>query len=168
MRIRVALVAVAASLCLAPVVPNPRTLASGKLDAAQSYDFVCSVVNKAEENWVGDNDVPVTIELKDAAGNVAVNPSTFQPATLNTEISPGEAAMLVVPANFVGTTSYYCWAQVPEEAEAIFGTFLVRDAQDRSTAATPLSEDLAKRFFELLGKAHEIDAKLDWLLGDDL
>ncbi len=162
----------AAAVLLLPLAASSqkvyRNLASAKLDASQSYDFSCNVVNKNDESdadW-GDKDFEVTLTLKDADGDVYVDPSTFLPATLTQTLEPGEAAMLVAPAAFAGLTSLYCWARVPEDVTA-FGTFLVRDAQDRSTAAVPLEEDLVGLFFDLLGKAHEVDAKLDWLIGND-
>ena len=123
------------------ILAESRILASAKLDASQSYDFSCSVVNKNEENWLTQDHLDVEIRLKNADGSTYVNPSTFQPAVLEASLEPGEAAMLVAPAAFVGVTSLYCWVRLmPGDARG-FGTFLVRDAQDRSTAATPLLED---------------------------
>ena len=148
MRARTTLAAIAALLILAaPAIghASSRLLVSGKLDAAQSYDFSCSVVNKNPE----DTEMRFEIELKDADGNVYVNPSTFQLARLEGVLQPGESAMLVAPAGFVGVTSLYCWALVTEDAEA-YGTFLVRDAQDRATAAVPLGEDIRALLSESL------------------
>ncbi len=163
MRTRIVLAALAALLplrVLADVPPPPETriLASGKLDATQSFEFSCNLVNKNEAG-----DILVTLTLKDAAGNTAVNPSTFQPATLTTTLMPSEAAMLVLPAGAVGVTSVYCWAEVPADA-TVFGTHQVRDAQARATAATPLAEDVneAAGFLEAL--LEEILAKVDQLL----
>ncbi len=134
-----------------------RHLVSGKLDASQGYDFSCSVVNKSPTDTV-----EVTMALKDGDGNVYVNPTTFQGAMLTQELGPREAAMLVAPAAFVGVTSLYCWADVPTNA-TVFGTFLVRDAQGRSKAATPLQEDEGLAGDMLARELSEIDQTLDQL-----
>ena len=128
-----------------------RVLASGKLDASNSYDFSCSVVNKTEnddkskkvscDSSCEPDPIDVTITLKDEDGEIYINPQTFLPATLDATLEFGEAAMLTAPANFVGVTSLYCWAEVPGDA-TVFGTFLTRDAQDRSTAAVPLRDNM--------------------------
>ncbi len=136
---------------------DARILVSGKLDASQSHEFSCSLVNKNEEG-----DVDVELRLKDANGDTAVDPSTFLPAALVTTLAPGEAAMLVLPADFVGVTSVYCWAEVPLEA-TVFGTFLVRDAEGHATAATSLAEDVAGAARALKEKLDEIHEKIDML-----
>ncbi len=162
MRIRLLVLMAVAFFQLAPMIP----LASGKLDASQSCDFACSVVNKNPEHISGENDITVTITLKDSAGNTAIDPTTFLPATLTTTIAPKEAAMLSKPANFVGTESLYCWAEVPGDS-AVFGTFLVRDAQERAKASTPLEPSIADFYNDLLDKTEEIQMKLDDLLEED-
>ena len=136
-----------------------RILSSGKLDASNSYDFSCSVVNKNDPAGPYPP-IDVTLKLKDAAGNVYIDPQTFQPAELDAALDIGEAAMLVAPAAFVGVTSLYCWAEVPKEA-TVFGTHSVRDAQDRATAATPLAEDVNKAALTLKGKLDDIHEKLE-------
>ncbi len=157
MRTRLVLaVAVALSLPL-EVAATERILASGKLIAAQSHDFSCSLVNKdPAEN------VTVTLELKNPDGTTYINPSTFQPATLQTTLAPFEAAMLVAPARFVGQTDLYCWADVPFDA-IVFGTLVVRDTLDRSTAATPLKEDEVGFATDLREDLEEIHTKLEEL-----
>ena len=175
MRVRIAIAAaalVALPISAAAFDPNgngDRILASGKLDASNSYDFSCSVVNKNPENGkdskdtvvaciedCNGGDIEVTIELKDENGDVYINPSTFLPATLTVELGLGEAAMVTAPANFAGVTSLYCWSEVPHDA-TVFGTFLTRDAQDRATAATPLQE-------HMVGPMHEIHKTLTRML----
>ncbi len=134
---------------------SQRILASGKLFAAQTHDFSCSVVNKAD-------DVTVTIELKNPDGTTYINPSTFQPATLQATLGEFEAAMLTAPAGFVGQTTLYCWAEVPFEA-VVFGNFLVRDGQDRATSAVPLKEDLVGPAVALAEGLEDLHTKLDEL-----
>ncbi len=148
-----------AVLALLPVLGcGPiRHLVSGKLDASNSYDFSCSVVNKSPTDTI-----EVTMALKDGGGNIYINPSTFLPAMLTQEIGPREAAMLVAPAAFVGVTSLYCWADVPTDA-TVFGTFLVRDAQDRSKAATPLQEDEGLAGERLEDEIQDIEDAVDQL-----
>ena len=136
MRTRCALVVAAVLACALHASATQRILSTGKLHAAQSHDFSCSVVNKDP-----GNNVSVTLELKNPDGTTYVNPATFQPATLQTTLLPFEAAMLTAPAAFVGDTTLYCWADVPFEA-IVFGAFLVRDAGDRATSAVPLQEDV--------------------------
>ena len=138
--------------------PESRLLATGKLFAAASHDFSCSLVNKdPSEN------VTVTLELKNPDGTTYINPSTFQPATLQTTLAPFEAAMLTAPAAFGGgQTTLYCWADVPFEA-IVFGAFLVRDGQDRATAAVPLKEDVVAAARSLDAGLEDIHAKIDAL-----
>ncbi len=151
--VAVAVLALLPALGCGPI----RHLVSGKLDASQSFDFSCSVVNKSPTDTI-----EVTMALKDGGGNIYINPSTFQPAMLTQEIGPLEAAMLVAPAAFVGVTSLYCWADVPTDS-TVFGTFLVRDAQDRSTAATPLQEDEGIAGEMLAQRLTDIDERVDRL-----
>ncbi len=135
--------------------PDNRLLASGKLFAASSHDFSCSLVNKnPSEN------VTVTLELKNPDGTTYINPSTFQPATLQTTLLPFEAAMLTAPAAFTGTTTLYCWADVPFEA-IVFGAFLVRDAGDRASSAVPLQEDVVAAAREIGEGLQDIHTKVD-------
>ncbi len=148
-----AAIAVASLLLAAGASASERILSSGKLDASQGFDFSCSLVNKTDASF------QVELRLKDADGDTYVDPSTFQPAVLETNLDPGDAAMLVAPAAAVGATSLYCWAEVPEEV-AVFGTFLVRDAQDRATAATPLAEDVNTAALALEQKLDDIHAKI--------
>lgn len=137
MSLRLILVtAVLVSLPLS-VSAQTRSLASGILDARFNYDFACSVVNKSETEAIS-----VAVILKDEGGMIARNPFTQAQAILTPTLPPGEAATLEVPAGFAGLTSLYCWAEVPVEASA-FGTFMVRDAGDNSTASIPLKEDTA-------------------------
>ncbi len=156
MRIRIPIAATAALLLLPlGATASERILSSGKLDATNSFDFSCSLVNKS-----GD-DITVTLRLKNPDGSTYTNPSTFQPATLDdVTVGDGEAIMVVAPAGFVGVTSVYCWAEVPEEA-TVFGSHLVRDAQDRSTAATPLKEDVNQAANIIIDKLQEIHEKID-------
>ncbi len=135
-----------------------RYIVSGKLDASQGFDFSCSVVNKSPTDTI-----EVTIALKEGNGDIYIDPSTFQPAILTQMIGPREAAMLVQPAAFVGVTSLYCWADVPMDS-TVFGTFLVRDAQERATAATPLVEDVNQAGLVLGGELQEIENLVDQLV----
>ncbi len=154
MRTRTILALLALALAPGSALAGARILVSGKLDAANSHDFSCSLVNKSMF------DITVTLELKDAAGNTYVDPSTFQPVTTTVTLESQEAAMLTAPANFAGVTSLYCWADVPEEA-TVFGTHSVRDAQDRATAATPLKEDVAAIARGLAGQVDALHSKLE-------
>ncbi len=157
-RVRRTVAAVAVLALLLALGCGPiRHLVSGKLDASNGYDFSCSVVNKSPSDTV-----EVTMALKDGGGNVYVDASTFQPAMRTQEIGPREAAMLVAPAAFVGVTSLYCWADVPTDS-TVFGTFLVRDALDRSTAATPLQEDEGQAGDRLADEIQDIEDAVDQL-----
>ncbi len=147
MRTRMILVALVLALVPGGAAASDRILVSGKLDAANSYDFSCSVVNKSMF------DITVELEIKNPDGTTYVDPVTFQPVTLTQSIDSQEAAMLTAAAGFAGVTSVYCWAEVPEIA-TVFGAFLVRDAQDRAAAATPLKEDT-------LGIARDLQEQTD-------
>ncbi len=157
MRTRTILLALALALALLPAgaLASNRILVSGKLDAAQGYDFSCSLVNKSLV------DVMVTLALKDANGDTYVDPVTFLPVTLTTTLASQEAAMLVASAPFVGSASLYCWADVPPESTTLMGTFLVRDAQDRATAASPLQEDVATTARTLDAQVQNIHTKVE-------
>ncbi len=155
MRTRTILAALAVALAPGGALASERILVSGKLDASNGYDFSCSIVNKSEA------EINVTLELKNPDGTTYIDPSTFQPVTLEDTLGTQEAAMLVAAAAFSGTTSLYCWAEVPSDARAIVGGLLVRDAGDRATAATPLNEDVAATARELDEQLQDIHAKVE-------